>query len=165
MRPNRACGAGDEKGVAVVEFALVIPVLLVLLLGMLDFGKALNYWIDETNLAASGARLAVVNNWPGKGTTPLSQYVQQLADTNELKDGGTTSVPSSARVCITFPPVGHTAPQAGDPVRVTVSVSYHWLPFLAEKMSLAASTITGEATMRLEAAGPLAYTNNECYPA
>src|SRR3954453_17881851 len=102
MRPNRACGAGDEKGVAIVEFALVIPVLLVLLLGMLDFGKALNYWIDETNLAASGARLAVVNNWPGKGTTPLSQYVQQLADTNELKDGGTTSVPSSARVCITF---------------------------------------------------------------
>jgi hypothetical protein len=165
MRPNRACGADEEKGVALVEFALVVPILLVLLLGMLDFGKALNSWIDETHLATSGARLAVVNNWPGKGTTPLSQYIQGLADTKELRLGGTTSVPNRARVCITFPPVGHATPQAGDPVKVTISVVYHWLPLISEKLAVAASTVSGQATMRLEAAGPLGYTNNECYPA
>ncbi len=166
MRLFRACGAGENQaGVAVVEFALVAPILLLMLIGMLEFGKAFNYWIDETHLAASGARWAVVNNWPGKGTTPLSQYIQQQADTRELKNGGTTSVPSKARVCISFPPVGHTTPQTGDPVKVTVSVAYHWLPLIGQKISTASSTIIGSATMRLEAAGTLAYSNNECYPA
>ena len=61
MRPNWACGTGEERGVALVEFALVAPILLVILLAVLDFGKAFNYWIDETQLASAGARWAVVN--------------------------------------------------------------------------------------------------------
>jgi Flp pilus assembly protein TadG len=167
MRLFRACGSDEnrEAGVAVIEFALVAPILLVLLIGMLEFGKAFNYWIDETHLASSGARWAVVNNWPGKGTTGLAQYIQQQADTRELKTGGTTSVPTRARVCITFPPVGHSTPQTGDPVKVTVSVSYHWLPLIGDQLAVTSSTITGAATMRLEAAGALGYSNNECYPA
>ncbi len=165
MRPNRACGTGGERGTAVVEFALVAPILLVILLALLDFGKAFNYWIDETHLATSGARWAVVNNWPGKGSVPLSQFIQQLADTSELKNGGTTSVPQKSRVCITFPPVGHTTPQTGDPVKVTVSVTYHWLPLIGSKLQSPSTTIVGNATMRLEAAGALGYSNNECYPA
>jgi Flp pilus assembly protein TadG len=161
MRRYRACGAGDEAGAAVVEFALVLPVLLLILMAILDFGKAFNYWIDETQLASSGARWAVVGSWPGKGTTPLSQYIQQQADTNELKSGG-TSVPNRARVCITFP-AGTS--RVGDPVRVTVSINYHWLPFLGGKLPAPATTITGDTTMRIEAPPPLGYTNNECYPA
>ena len=46
----------DESGAALVEFALVLPLLLLLLFGLLDFGKAFNYWIDETHLANAGAR-------------------------------------------------------------------------------------------------------------
>ena len=42
-----------EEGTALVEFALVLPVLLLLLLGVLDFGKAYNYWIDTTHLSAA----------------------------------------------------------------------------------------------------------------
>src|SRR5437660_292654 len=48
----------DARGVALAELALVLPLLLVLLLGMLDFGKAFNDWIDETHLANEGAGLA-----------------------------------------------------------------------------------------------------------
>jgi Flp pilus assembly protein TadG len=51
QRANR-----NEAGAALVEFVLVLPLLLVLLLGMLDLGKAFNYWIDETHLAHEGAR-------------------------------------------------------------------------------------------------------------
>ena len=67
----------DERGVALIEFALVLPLLLVLLLGMIDAGKAFNYWNDETHLANEAARYAVVNsspdpNWAGSKTSRRS---------------------------------------------------------------------------------------------
>ncbi len=136
----------DESGVALVEFALVLPILLVLLFGMLDFGKAFNYWIDETHLANEGARWAVVNKNPGSGT--LQQYIQQQADTPELRNGGTSSVPSSLQVCISFP---DGSSEVGDPVHVAVSTTYNWLPFLGSRLGIASTTITGSSTMRLEA--------------
>jgi Flp pilus assembly protein TadG len=158
MRPNRACGTGDESGVALVEFALVAPILLVILLAVLDFGKAFNYWIDETQLASAGARWAVVNAAPGQcadgvtTATTLQQYIQCQADTRELRTGGTSSIPNRARVCISFPPVvGHSSPLIGDPVRVTVTAAYSWLPLISQKVSVASTTITGQSTMRLEA--------------
>jgi Flp pilus assembly protein TadG len=162
MRLYRACDAGDERGAALVEFALVVPILLVLLMAMLDFGKAFNYWIDETQLASAGARWAVVNASPGQcpdGSTAstLKDYIQCQADTKELRNGGTSSVANPAKVCISFPPVaGHSNPLVGDPVRVTVSVSYKWLPIIGQRISAVATTIRGESTMRLEA--PPSYT-------
>jgi hypothetical protein len=151
MRPNRACGAGEESGVAIIEFALVVPILLVILLGVLDFGKAFNYWIDETHLASSGARLAIVNaspgTCPGGGTaTNLQHYIQCQADTRELRNGGAST--DGAQVCISFPSGTHLV---GDPVRVTVSADYSWLPLIGDKIDRASANIVGEATMRLEA--------------
>jgi Flp pilus assembly protein TadG len=153
--------------VALVEFALVVPILLVLLLGMLDFGKAFNYWIDETQLASSGARWAVVNASPGlcDGTTAtsLQAYIQCQADTSELRNGGSSSVVNKARVCISFPPVsGHSNPLVGDPVRVTVSVGYTWMPLISQRIGIGSTTISGSSTMRLEA--PPTYIAG-CYPA
>src|SRR6187431_1979562 len=92
----------EERGVALVEFALVAPILLVLLFGMLDFGRVFNYWIDATHLSNEGARWAVVNKNPASSGT-LQQYIQAQADTNELRNGGSSSVPSALQVCISFP--------------------------------------------------------------
>ena len=168
MRRYRACDAGDERGVALVEFALVLPILLLILMGMLEFGKALNYRIDETQMASSGARWAVVNAGPGQcpdgsTATSLQSYIQCQADTNELRTGGTNSVAKPAQVCISFPPVvGHSSPLVGDPVRVSVSVDYRWLPIISQKISAVSTTLRGESTMRLEA--PPTYSAG-CYPA
>jgi Flp pilus assembly protein TadG len=131
-----------------VEFALVLPLLLVLVFGMLEFGKAFNYWIDTTHLANEGARWAVVNHNPGAGT--LQEYVKGRANTVELRDGGTASIPAGdeAEVCISFP---NGTANVGDPVLVTVTATYHWLPFIGDRISSADVTITGSATMRLEA--------------
>jgi Flp pilus assembly pilin Flp len=140
--------ATDERGAALVEFALVLPLLLILLLGMLEFGKVFNYWIDTTHLANEGARWAVVNRNPGAGT--LQEYIKGQANTIELRDGGTPSIPAgdAAEVCISFP-LGSS--NVGDPVQVTVSATYHWLPFVGDRIGAAAVTISGSATMRLEA--------------
>ena len=148
LRSKVARACRDERGAALVEFALVLPLLLVLLLGMLEFGKAYNYWIDTTHLANQGARWAVVNRNPGAGT--LQDYIQGQANTVELRDGGTPSIPAGdeAEVCISFP-LGSS--NVGDPVHVTVSATYHWLPFIGDRISSTEVTISGSATMRLEA--------------
>jgi Flp pilus assembly protein TadG len=142
---------GPEAGVSVVEFALVLPLLLVLLLGVLDFGRAFNYWIDQTHLANEAARWATVNKNPGPGT--LQQYIRLQGTTPELRNGGTASVPNPLQICISFP---NGTAQVGDPVLVTATSTYNWLPFLGSRIGIAQTTMTASSTMRLEAA-PTAY--------
>jgi hypothetical protein len=148
------CRAQSENGVALVEFALVLPVLVVLLFGMIDFGKAFNYWIDETHLANEGARWAVVNKNPGSSGTTLQEYIREQATTPELRNGGTPAVPNPLEVCIEFP-AGTS--NVGDPVKVTVETTYRWLGVIADRISITETAIVGSATMRLEAQ-PTSYT-------
>ena len=51
----------SEKGQALVEFALVLPILLALILGMIEFGWILNGKLTLTNAAREGARAAVAS--------------------------------------------------------------------------------------------------------
>jgi Flp pilus assembly pilin Flp len=154
----------DERGVALVEFALVLPLVLVLLLGMIDVGKAVNYWNDETHLSNEAARFAAVNNSPTKdasgATVPrsLSAAILGQADTTELKNGGTTSLPAGETICIWFPNKA-TLPRpnyfaVGQPVQVVVTAKYFWLGYLVGKGLLPSSTLKATSTMRLEQAYP-----------
>jgi len=134
----------------------VLPLILLLLLGMIDVGKALNYWNDETHLANEAARAAAVNRSPVVGQT-INQAVRDEADSSELRNGGTSSISSpGVRICIWFPqPVGHTATEPtnharGDPVEVLVSAKYNWLAYLVGRGLRASSTITATSRMRLE---------------
>src|SRR6478752_3169405 len=57
-----------EEGQALVEyallFALIAPILFLLVFGIVEFGRALNYYNDLTQLAGQGARAAVVGRNP-----------------------------------------------------------------------------------------------------
>ena len=53
-----------ERGAAAVEFALVIPVLLLLVFGMLEFSRAYNVQISLTNAAREGARVMAIHDDP-----------------------------------------------------------------------------------------------------
>lgn len=139
----------EDRGIALVEFALVLPILMLLLFGMVDFGKAFNYWIDSTHLANTGARYAVVDyNAPGSGSLRLAQHIKSLSDTPELRDGGTDSIPSpGVRVCIAFP----NGAAVGEPVKVTATTTYNLIPYIGGEIGFGSLTIAGSATMRLEA--------------
>jgi hypothetical protein len=147
----------DQRGVALVEFTLVLPLLLLLLLGMVEFGRAINYWIDETHLANEAARFASVNRNPGTAPATLQEYIRSQATTTELRDGDDadpSGVPTTGRadVCIEFPTSGQPGGAAvGDPVQATVTATFNWLPFLANALGDTSTEITGRATMRLEA--------------
>lgn len=137
-----------EAGQALVEFALILPLLLVLLFGMLDFGKAYNYWIDSTHLSATGARWAAVNKNPGDGAgLSLQEAIRDQADTAELREGGTGAVADPLQVCVSFP---NGTSNVGDPVEVTVSTEYNFLNYLQVNTGVTSKTITGSSTMRLE---------------
>lgn len=141
-----------EQGVAMVEFALVLPLLMLVLVGIFEFGRTFNYWIDSTHLANEAARWAVVDKAPGSN---LQQYVCSQAATDELQNGlqasvqfdngsGGGFVDSAANLDI------------GDPVRVTVKKTMSF-PLIGGMLRILGGTgfgnltFSGKSTMRLEA--------------
>ena len=58
-RRGRYIRVGD-RGAAAVEFALLLPLLLLLVFGIIDFGRAINAQITLTQAARTGARLAAL---------------------------------------------------------------------------------------------------------
>jgi hypothetical protein len=139
-----------DRGQAILEFAMVLPFLAALILIFVSFGKAVYYYIELTHAANEGARQAAVDAPdPSKnpqvllpnGDTDLPHYLcQQFGTGSELYKGSGAVTP--AKVVVSY-----SGGQAvGDDVKVSVSTSYSWFPF----MNLGTFTITGSATMRLE---------------
>ena len=132
----------DQRGQALVEFALVLPILLLLVIGIFDFGQALNYYNQESQLVGQGARAAAVNRCPD-GTsivTPPGTCVQtQLAET--YAQGALKNNP----VCIFLP----NGPGAGQPVTVTTTYPFTFLGFIG----LGTIHISTSQTERQEIAG------------
>lgn len=156
LAPTRAGVAGrragawrqrgaEERGQAVVEFALVAGLLILLVLGIAQFGLAFNTLNDETHLANEAARYAAVNYDPAPGGQSLLSWIKSQADTGLLASGG--------QICVSFP---NGTSNVGDPVQVQVSTNFNWQPLhgISQllKGTLPASTpISGTAVMRLEA--------------
>jgi Flp pilus assembly protein TadG len=136
----RALAAG-ESGQALVEFALVLPILLLLVVGVAKFGLALNSANDETHLANEVARYASVNEDPS--SEALQKWAKSQADSKAL---------TGQQICISFP---KGTSNVGDPVEVKVTGTMKWLPIL--KLKVASSIVEGKADMRLEAP-PTNYT-------
>jgi Flp pilus assembly protein TadG len=59
-RPAGLSSAGQEEGQSLLEFALTFPILLMMLLAIVDFGRAIDALIIVTNAAREGARHASV---------------------------------------------------------------------------------------------------------
>ena len=55
----------DERGQAAVEFALILPILMALLLGIIQFGIVFNNYVTITDAARAGARKAAVSRYAG----------------------------------------------------------------------------------------------------
>lgn len=147
--PDAVHGYAAEDGQALVEFALVLPVLLLVVMGILWFGRAFNYSTDETHLANVAARYAAVNSNPGAPNQSLKEWILGQIDTSELKNGS-SDVPNPAQLAICFP---NGTSNVGDPVEVAITSTFHFIPIL----KLGNVTIKRTATMRLEAT-PTTYT-------
>ena len=62
MNASRVCGLRGRKGQALAEFALILPVLFLLIAGIIEFGRAWNIKQVVTDASREGARYAVVKD-------------------------------------------------------------------------------------------------------
>lgn len=126
-----------------VEFAMVLPVLMLVIVGILTFGRYMNYSSQETQMASEAARYAAVDVNPSS-TLTLQNFIQSQA-TGEL-GAGSNSVTSKATVYI-YLPTGSTN-TVGQPVTACVVATVALLPMLGA--SVTSVQLVESATMRIE---------------
>jgi hypothetical protein len=138
-----------QDGQALVEFAFVLPIMLALVFGIVEFALALNKQGDATHIASEVARFAAVNENPGEGEgKTLARWGIAQFHNEALQNG------KASRLCISFP----NGNEAGQPVKVEITSTVIWLPI----PKLEASTnLVGSAVMRLET--PATHYAAECY--
>jgi hypothetical protein len=118
-RPIGRARGRDQDGVAAVEFALIFPILVLLVLGIIEFGAGFHAWDATQNAAREGARLGAVSS--------------DLAEI-EARVRGTTSFLKQSNLTVTIrcgptsgPFSACPAPSSwaeGDIVRVIVEYDY-----------------------------------------
>jgi Flp pilus assembly protein TadG len=125
--------AARRRGAAIVEFAVVVPVLVLLVFGMLEFSRVMMVEQVLTNAAREGARKAVL---PGATTSDVTTVVN-----NYLTNSGITGANSP-----TVSPAPDSA-NAGDPITVTVSVPFNNVSWLPVPMFLGGQTLSATVVM------------------
>jgi Flp pilus assembly protein TadG len=142
-------GRGQE-GAAAVKFALILPFLMLLVFGIIDFG---HYWyIGQviTNASREGARYGIIyrTDTSGKRIAPsalspsissylLSPVFYKLA----------TLLPADAKPEIIVSGAGYTSTQKGDLLEVKVTAIKTWfivsnlIPGFAKQKTLKATTV------------------------
>jgi Flp pilus assembly protein TadG len=143
--------SSKEKGQAMIEFALLLPVLLVLLLGIIEFGRAAYYAIEVADAARAGAQygsqsLADAAN-PGNITAAAQNNAQDM--------GGalTVNAPQTACVCPGGGVAGsREAALAGcyPLVYLTVTTTYNFTPLFNYPGLPTTYNLTGSSTLPVQ---------------
>lgn len=129
----------DERGQALAEFALVLPMILLFIAGIIEFGRAWNIKQAVTDAAREGARYAVVQDPDIESTDDVKAKIEERL--------ALASIDSSI---IAFSGDFHVA---GGETTVTVSTD-HRMGLIGTLLEWAGApsmvTISTQATMRSE---------------
>lgn len=158
-----------EDGQALVELALVVPLLLFIIFAIIDFGLAINQYNNTTNLANLGARATSVLNVNGTitSTTPSCSYTPKGGGTATTYttlvgyldcEGAVQGALGQVTVTVCDPAyTSGTSPfSVGDSLGVKVTDNFNWLGILVGGIghiggvTSARSSIGSTATMRME---------------
>lgn len=117
-----------RPGQALAEFALVVPVLLAMMMGLMDVGWLYHHQLVLNDAARQGARQSATGQTAAAVRTSVKQY---------LTDAGFTPVPTDSQIGITF---------ANATVQVAIAVTEPTLFGLSGP----SVQLTGSAQMRTE---------------
>ncbi len=146
-------GAG-ERGQSLAEFALVLPIFLILVFAIVDFGMGFHAWITVTNSAREGARVGAVHpplnvsGSPCNGKASLNQCIEdRVRATADLAN-------QSTKMTVT---ITNANGQPGQSVVVGVNYQYDLITPLAGLIQFVSGNVIGPtltfsstADMRLE---------------
>lgn len=118
----------EQRGAVAVEFALLLPILIALLVGIMEFGLAFGAQVTVTNAAREAARAMVIHN------SPADARAAALAAAPDLN-------PALQSSEITFSPASCT-PGATSTTTIRYPMQFITGLFGAEIV------LTGKATMR-----------------
>ncbi|HLY93473.1 MAG TPA: TadE/TadG family type IV pilus assembly protein [Gaiellaceae bacterium] len=110
----RGIHIASERGQAAVEFALIAPVLIILVLGVIQIGIAFNHYLTITDAARAGARTAIVARFTGINSGDVQTAVQNAA----------SSLDQSQLKVTADDPTDPTWTKAGTDIVVTVTYPY-----------------------------------------
>ena len=138
----------DQRGAALVEMALTLPLMLLVSAGIFEFGRAYQTWQVITNAAREGARVAVL---PGYTDAMVTSRVQQYIQAGVLSAGVTPTISIQRSVAVSY----GTGSATGS--KVTVSYPYHFMvlngvaKLVVKNTTLGSDfTMAASATMRNE---------------
>ncbi|MEO2048962.1 MAG: TadE family protein [Pirellulales bacterium] len=125
----------NRYGVAAVEFAVIAPIFFLMVVGILEFGRALMVQQVIVSAARVGARQAITLNATTAGvTTTVTDYA------------GNAAVPG---VSVVVNPSPNSA-AAGDIITVTTTVNFDQVSWLPTPWFLGGNTLTSASSMRKE---------------
>ena len=138
----------DRRGSSGVEFALLLPVAVLLLIGAVDYGT-LTYQTMEVSAAAhAGAEYALRNGWNASAVQTAVTGATTLTVT-------ATPAPQLSKACVTGGVVvvtaGSTCASGGPPGNyVVVNAQASFSPLIAWSSLIMPTTISSQATIRIQ---------------
>ncbi len=125
----------DQQGQSLVEFALLLPLLLFILMGLLDVGRAFYVQVTLNDMASEGATYAAIHPYDVQGIW------QRAAEAS----GGLITVHPS-NVDVDYPPVLYR----GAPITVTVRYEFRFLtPFMEPLLPGGVLPLRGRASQAI----------------
>jgi len=127
----------NEKGLATMEFAIMLPVLIFLVMGIIDFGMLMTSRAGMVSASRDGARAGILLTAPSPTEADITAVV---------RDSLTNSGWDSAEVASTSVTVTGAGGATGTDLTVNVGSNYSFfvlsnlIPSIADQLSLSAST-------------------------
>jgi len=124
----------NQKGQALVEFAIVLPILLMLVMGIIQFGMMLNSYLAIENASREGARAGIV----GSTDAEIESLIIASSPSLDPADLTVTLTPSEANR------------SSGDTLTVTVTYNYKFTIPIISNLFNNGKILTGQTSMRIE---------------
>lgn len=124
----------NEKGQSLVEFTIVLPIILLILMGILEFGIMLNCYLTLNNVSREGARLGIVGG--------------SNAEIESLIKNTSPNLNHDRLTIIITPEEGSR--KSGESLTVTLSYKYQvFLPIISSKIG-DKIILKSQTSMRIE---------------
>ena len=121
----------SQRGGSMVEFALILPILIILVFGIIEFGILIYNQQVLTNAAREGARRGIVQDTPRIQASEINQTVQDYAAAHLITFSTTKAAPA---VEVKFSTLGNPSffstgvcQSFADNLRVNVTYNYSFM--------------------------------------